>query len=403
MLLICAILTIFFALILKYLTRSFFHPSVIVGLVWGITLLLYLVVEHPLWRLSPEFLNVFTFWVIPFMVVSYTVSYHPNHIAYSTNNLSYNSKLFNILFPYVVILSILLIVLLIHYSGGVGENLRTFMLEKNKYPLIVRILIAINTFTIIYSLYALLHYDKVGKKRVILLITLLILISFLKSAKGAIFRIFIGIVYILYRRQSINKSKLILSTIILVILLILVTVFRNDSTAQQDDAFIKYLYIYILSPITALDLLINQEVNPIIGTNGSASFPFLFTVLNIFGLDYTFTGNPGWVTVPVFTNAYTAIWGFYADFNWVGVFIFSIIMGWVWGIVYRLQQAGNQIALLFYSATCFSLIFQAFGDFFVEAFSMDIQMLIYCIILSNGIKISPTNKNSNFPQLKIFK
>nr|WP_301348521.1 O-antigen polymerase [uncultured Muribaculum sp.] len=189
----------------------------------------------------------------------------------------------------------------------------------------------------------------------------------------------------------------------LVILLILVTVFRNDSTAQQDDAFIKYLYIYILSPITALDLLINQEVNPIIGTNGSASFPFLFTVLNIFGLDYTFTENPGWVTVPVFTNAYTAIWGFYSDFNWVGVFIFSIIMGWVWGIVYRLQQAGNQIALLFYSATCFSLIFQAFGDFFIESFSMDIQMLIYCIILSNGVKISPTNKNSNFPQLKIFK
>ncbi|WP_302315987.1 hypothetical protein, partial [uncultured Muribaculum sp.] len=70
------------------------------------------------------------------------------------------------------------------------------MLEKNKYPLIIRILIAINTFTIIYSLYALLHYDKVGKKRVILLITLLILISFLKSAKGAIFRIFIGIVFI---------------------------------------------------------------------------------------------------------------------------------------------------------------------------------------------------------------
>lgn len=392
MLLVCAIFIIAFALVLKYLTKSFFHPSVIIGLAWGSTSLLYAVIEHPLWKLSPEFLNVFTFWVIPFMVVSYITSYNYTHIVYTKDNWTFNSRLFDVLFPYVVLASLLLIVLLIYFSGGIGENLRTFMLEKKQYPFIVRILIAIHTFTIVYSLYALLHYDKVGKKRVILLFALLILISFLKSTKGAFLRIFVGSIFILYRKRTINFFKLILGCALLASFIISVTIFRGDATAQEEDAFIKYIYIYLLSPFTAFDLLINQELTPILGTHGSASLPFLFPILNSFGFDYTITENPGWITVPVFTNVYTAIWGFYTDFGWHGILISSIVMGWLWGIIYKLQKYGNQIALLFYSVTCVSLFFQVFGDLFVIVVPMNIQILIYSIILVKGVKFFHTKR-----------
>lgn len=399
MTIVIAVFTVVLAIGCWYLTKSIFHPSVIIGLVWGVTYLIYINIEHPLWTLSAEFTNVFSFWVIPFMIIAYVVSCNTYNISQNNDKLFFNKKQFEILYPYVCILSILLILLLIYYSGGLGDALRSFMLEKKEYPLAIKVLMYTNVFATVYTFYALIHSDKISRNKLIFLFFLLITISFLKSAKGAFLRIFVAGFFILYRKKQITITKILIGAIFLITILVCITLFRGDATAQQDDAFINYIYIYLLSPFTAFDLLINNELSPLNGDSGSASFPFIFTILNIFGFDFIFTENPGWVSVPVYTNVYTAIWGFYSDFGWYGVSISSLILGSLWGWIYKLQRKGNQIALLFYALTCFSLFFQGFGDFFVEAFSMDLQIFIFSIVIVKGVRLYNKNLMTYFGKI----
>lgn len=256
----------------------------------------------------------------------------------------------------------------------------------NKFPTILSVLFYLNTFMTVYAFYGLLNIDTLDKKKVLGVIALLLLISVFKSNKTSFLVIFIGILYILKRKKRLKLTSLIYAITILIILLSLVTYNRGDYDFDSDAGLENFMYIYLLSPLTAFDLLLNNEISLNAGAIGSGTFAFLFKIINAFGTNLEIADLGEWVYVPLPTNVFTVMRGFYLDGGYWGIFFMACVLGSIWGILYQLQHKGHKVYIVFYATMISSLFFQSFGDYFFYAFSMTIQYYLFSVILTRGIK-----------------
>ena len=171
-------------------------------------------------------------------------------------------------------------------------------------------------------------------------------------------------------------------------MLIIVTVNRGDldylsgSENPEED----YLYTYLLSPLAAFDLLLNSNAVLDYGEPGSATFSFFYKILNSIGANYKITDFGGWVHVPLITNVFTIMRGYYMDWGMTGIFIMSLVMGVIWGSLYALQKKNYPVYMLLYALIVCYLFFQTFGDYFWNSFSVVIQYYVISIILSPSLK-----------------
>ena len=366
------------------LTNDIFHPSVIVCAIWSILLLLYLFTNHPLWDLSDKFGIAISLWVFPFSFFAFVCSRKPLMLQQS-RNLYVNVRLFNNLFPYVFFLDLLFLLLIIYYAGGLSFVAIRRLLLAEDLPPALDILFYLNTFVTVYVFYGLLNFESLDKRKVLLVLVLLILVSIFKSNKTSFLSIFIGLLYVLKIKHNLKIRYLFLTIAFLVGLLVLVSLNRGDYDFESDGQILNYLYIYILSPLTAFDLLLNGGVVLDPGTWGSGTLAFLYKCINFFGGTLEISQLGAWVNVPLPTNVFTTMRGFYLDGGYWGIFIMSCLLGIIWGFLYAFQLARNKIFLLFYAMMLSSLFFQSFGDYFFYSFSMTLQYYVFSVIMARGV------------------
>ena len=128
------------------------------------------------------------------------------------------------------------------------------------------------------------------------------------------------------------------------------------------------------------------------GTPGSGTLTFFYKVLNVFGADLKISELGGWVYVPLQTNVFTTMRGFYLDGGYMGIAIMGTILGTIWGFLYALQAIGHKVYVLFYALMISSLFFQSFGDYFFYTFSVTLQYYISSIIMSRGVVLYKSRK-----------
>ena len=108
------------------------------------------------------------------------------------------------------------------------------------------------------------------------------------------------------------------------------------------------------------------------------------TFLNkLFGFDFAvYSGGDRWVEVPVPTNVYTVMSDPFADFGYIGIFVFAVIEGLFWGFLYKRGVQQNKIQWkIFYAVYFYTLIFQFFADYIFTFFSVLLQLLIVIYFL----------------------
>lgn len=382
------IIVLFIAFFVSYaISRSIFHPSFIVSGLWLILLLLYAVCNHPLWALSDKFFKAILLWVIPFSILSLSIGQIKFRLNNSLGENAYvNIGLYKRLYPLVIAYSVIFILSIIYYAGGVSFlSIRQFMVNEH-FPMILKLLFYLNTFVIIYAIYGLLHIEYFSKKKVVLLFVLLILMSIIKSNKTSFLSLFVAILYVLYQKGKLKLSYILWLVIALVGLLVLVTINRSDYDFAASNALSNFMYIYLLSPLTAFDIFLNGEVVLNQGTYGSGTFTFVYKIINALGGDLELAERGQWVNVPLPTNVFTVMIGYYLNNGYFGIFSGSIVLGTIWGVLYRLQKKGYMIYIIFYASMISSLFFQSFGDYFFYSFSMTLQYYIFSILVSRGVR-----------------
>lgn len=394
-----ATLILFFIIsIISFLiSRSIFHPSVIVSSIWGLLLVLYRILDHPLWILSDKFYIAIMAWVCPFCIISLCIT-NINGTDKKSFLKKSHLKSFNILFytkllPHIVTLSGICCILLLVYCGGNLGNLRLLLVDGN-FPIYIKMIFYLSTFLIVYFFFGLLNSKEIKNKDLILLFVSLLAISLLRSNKTSFLSLFVSSAYILYKKKSLKLRYILYLIIMLALMLIVVSLSRDDYNFENSSAIENFIYIYLLSPLTAFDLIINNNLNLGEGTPGESIFIFIYRILNVFGCNLSFTDLGTWVNVPLPTNVYTAMRAFYLEGGIGGIMMGSSILAIIWGVMYRWQKKSSQIAIVFYACMLSSLFFQSFGDYFFYTFSVTIQYLIFSIIIFHGISIFPKRRIS---------
>jgi len=390
------LLTVLFSVSL-WIKRDAFHPAVIVSALWLLLIILYLTLNHPLYDLSSKFYQAINLWVGSFVLCSLLVG-NPKNRG-NDNKTSVNILFYDKCCKFFWIYSILLFALMNWYFGGLfGGSLRRFISEESYLPPIIKVFFYLNTAQYAFVLYGLMHITEIGKRKVFTQLVLLFLIAFVKANKTSFLAIFVSLLYILKRRNKLTGKTLLFVLIVIAALLCLVSVNRADYNFESNDGVTNYLYIYLLSPLTAFDGLINGEISLQHGTWGSGTLAFLYKIFNAFGAGFEIADLGEWVNVPLPTNVYTVMRGFYLDGGMLGIFVMGCVLGIIWGYLYKLQKENwDSFWGLFYSLMVSSLCFQSFGDYFFYTFSTTLQYLLFSYIMYRGIVLHKHRTTYPFP------
>lgn len=369
-----------------WITRDFFHPAVLVSGLWAILLFLYLFLDHPLWDLSEDFYVAVLLWVVPFVIFA-TIK-HKKRVKVSdglkTNNI--NRDFYRLLYKYVFAYAVIFILAIVAYAGGLNFSGIRVLLVGEDLPPFINILFYLNTFMTVYVFYGILNPGLIEKGKILVLVLLLLAISMLKANKTSFLAIFVGVLYLLKKRGQLSRKTFVLLSCVLGVLLFAVTSNRADYDFESESGLENFLYIYLLSPLTAFDALLNREVILQAGTFGESLFEFFYKVLNTFGANLKISELGTGINVPLPTNVYTAMRGPYLDGGFLGIFIVSTVLACIWNKLYSLQRNNYPIYVVFYATMVSSLLFQSFGDYFFHSLSMTIQYFLFSIIVKKGVR-----------------
>lgn len=370
------------------LTRDIFHPSVIVCGMWTFLLVLYQVCDHPLWSLSDDFFIALSLWVIPFVFFSLVISKIPWKIG-ENRNCTFNLKLYNKIFPYVLLYVGIYVLTLFFYVGGLSiVDTKKMILNEESRPFLFTIFLYLNVFLSVYVFYGILNYKQIKFKRLILLVALLLIVSLFKGNKTSFLSMFVGVCYALkYIRQF--KFKYFLFIIAAIVgLLILVSIARKDYDFESDSAIENFFYIYFLSPLTSFDLILHKEYSLDGGAPMSATFSFFYKLLNAFGTNFDIAVLGEWVYVPLPNNVFTTLRPFYVDggLPWIG--IMACVLGTIWGFLYYYQKKGRTMHVVFYALMVGTLFFQSFDDYFFRDLSLVFQNIFFIVLIVRGFKFT---------------
>ncbi|OKZ04444.1 MAG: hypothetical protein BHV78_00775 [Bacteroides sp. CAG:1060_57_27] len=254
-------------------------------------------------------------------------------------------------------------------------------------PAILELLLYACNFAYVLNVYALLHIKTLDKKKVALLTFTVLVVFIFKSNKTSFLLYFITLLYVFHKNKILNFYRLILFTLVFVGLIIIVTVNRLDFDFSTSEAIWNFIYIYLISPLTAFDTLINGDVTLDSGSPGSGFFAFLYKVINTFGGSLQISQLGKYIDVPLPTNVFTIMRGPYLDAGIAGIILMSVIQGIFYGLCYAEQKINKKFYPLFYALMVSTLFMQSFGDYLLYSFSTTLQYLIFSVLIARGFTL----------------
>lgn len=270
------------------------------------------------------------------------------------------------------------------YRSGVNVYI---MSVKEGWPTDLRVINYINVFCIALYFYILSKKKKMQRIELLYIFLFTIAIG-LRLAKLGVMQLFCGMLAVLWIRKKIKFRHLILLSAIIIVLLFVLTIIREEHAEKGTDLIVNIFAVYALSPLKAADLLFNGEVN--IGHH--RFFGFVFRVLSkLFKINFDFPKEEitNFVYVPVPTNVYTIMDLIYTDFGLLGTIFYAFLLGLSWGTLYRYKN--NPHIYMIYIINIYTIFFQFFDDIIINYFSVFLQGVIFSWCLLKILKVNCIN------------
>ena len=80
------------------------------------------------------------------------------------------------------------------------------------------------------------------------------------------------------------------------------------------------------------------------------------------------------------SNTYTTLYPFYKDFGETGVMVFAVILGLLFGYLFKTSEDNSDFALILYAILAGSIAMQFIGDTFFTVLSQNIQYLVAALL-----------------------
>ncbi|MCQ2225087.1 MAG: oligosaccharide repeat unit polymerase [Paludibacteraceae bacterium] len=354
-----------------------FAPSVLTGLLWFVTLLLFLIVDHQLPPLSTSFFITLSCWVFSLCVSSLLTQ----SATYRQDKYNDPSKMIRNLY---LILSILSFPALLQFAntalvgGGSGNwalDLRLAALGKGSgfketyggWQTLI--------WPVSYML-ELLCFKKKEWWRLAIALFIYGAFGVVTMSKMVFLSIFLYTGCILFFKNIIRLKHVALSAIPLVLMFAVLQMVRHSS--QFSSVTSSFFRTYLLGNMSSFDTLSPCTAHHW-GENTFRLFyaiPYKLGMTDVEPVDAILP----WIQTPLITNTYTGMYPFYVDFGLLGVILFALILGALYGWTFKKAQSGSNFNILIYAVFSHIIITQYVADMLFTNTAGYLKMILLLLV-----------------------
>ena len=369
---------VLFAFSILFSRRRWYAPSVLLCGVWMVSLVAYAWIDHGMNPLKPEIIAVISYWMVGFCVASWAIQsiyikpvFQEINSCVTAHDIYYYFTLITL--P-VMIIEVAMV--LLNSGGNPFSALRDANVAETNG-------IRTTGFFVIFWLVSYIMELQVASrenlKRVIVLFIINLFYAFISMGKMNFMVLFLSTAIILSQRKTINIKHLVIGIVCLAMLFVGVQKIRGSYSTPQ-----HFVALYMTSSIGNL----NMNVAPKSAENtGENTFRLYYAIKSKIDDGKTQVIDPvlDFHTVKVgkfrmYSNTYTSIYPFYKDFGKVGVWVFSVLLGLIFGYLFKTAEDGSQFALVLYAIWASIIVMQFIGDTFFTVLSQNTQYLIAVLI-----------------------
>ena len=337
--------------------EDLFSPSVITSFIWTLSLSLYLILPHKLPELSFLFYITLSIWISGMCLSSLSIQ----SCKFSTSTLNNSGKIMRNVY---LIISIITLPSLITFAqdaiaagvtGNWAKDLRLAALGKTGNNEIyggIQVLI----WQISYLL-ELMCFNKKNWYRTIIVALIYLVFCFISMSKWNFLNFFIMTIVVLYFKKTIKMKHIMIGIGTFLLLSIGIQTLRHN-TCDSDN----FLVLYLVGNMSSFDTL-EPGSSAHFGEN---TFRMGYAIAEKMGYSSIEPISPilPWIEKPIMTNTYTGMYPFFLDFGIAGVAIFSLLIGSIYGWLYKKAKMGTTFYILLYAYFVTVIVTQYVGDMF---------------------------------------
>ena len=375
LLIICTILLVFSILFAR---RRWYAPSVLASGVWLVSLMAYSWIDHGLHPLTNETCSMITYWLALFCIPCWCVQsvyikpiFKDIRTSVTARDIYYYLTLFTL--P-LMVFSVLLVVA--RSGGNPFSALRDANVAEDN---------GIRTtgfFVIFWMVSYIMELQVISKKnlgRVVLLFLVNLFYAFISMGKMNFMILFLTSAIILTRRKILKLWHLAIGGVVMIFLFVGIQTIRGSYTTPK-----KFAALYLTSSLGNLNTNLKPESAEHWGEN---TFRLFYALKSALDGGHTKPVDPilefKRVEVGEFvfgSNTYTALYPFYKDFGKTGVMVFAVILGLLFGYLFKTSEDNSDFALVLYAILAGSIVMQFIGDTFFTVLSQNIQYLVAALL-----------------------
>lgn len=375
LLIVCTILFIFSLLFSR---RRWYAPSVLASGIWLVSLLAYSWIDHGLHPLTNETCSIITYWLALFCIPSWCVQsvyikpiFKDIRTSVTARDIYYYLSLCTL--P-LMIFSVLLVVA--RSGGNPFSALRDANVSEDN---------GIRTtgfFVIFWMVSYIMELQVVSKEnlgRVILLFFINLFYAFISMGKMNFMILFLASAIILTRHKILKIWHLVIGGVLLMFLFVGIQTIRGSYTTPR-----KFAALYLTSSLGNLNTNLKPESAEHWGEN---TFRLFYAFKSAIDGGRTKPIDPVLeferVEVGEFvfgSNTYTTLYPFYKDFGKTGIMVFAIILGLMFGYLFKTSEDNSDFALVLYAILAGTIVMQFIGDTFFTVLSQNIQYLLAALL-----------------------
>ena len=372
---ICAVL-MFFSLVFS--RHRWYAPSVLASGIWLVSLILYACIDHGMHPLRPEICRTITCWISIFCIASWCVqSLYIKPLFYEVKS----SVLVRDIYYYISlctlpVMLITVILVLRHSGGNPFSTLRDANVEGSHGMRTTGVFVAFWLMSYILELQA---CNRANIGRVILLFCINLFYAVISMGKTNFMILFMSSAIILYHRKLIKFKHLVIGFVLLLSIFVGVQYLRGSYTNSKE-----FVALYFTSSLGNFNSNVQAQSSE---NSGENTFRLFYAMKSQLDGGRTKVVNPildfKHVEIGDFafgSNTYTALYPFYKDFGKQGVIVFAVLLGLLFGYLFKTSEDGSSLALVLYAIFSGTIVMQIIGDTFFTLLSQNIQYVIIGLI-----------------------
>lgn len=363
---------------LSFARGRWYAPTNLMLAVWLVCLIGYVFFDKRAHPLSTSTIWAISAWLIGFCLAAWTIQslYIKPIFLHITSSTTARDICYYFTIATIPIMIIWVIWIVRHGGTNAFSALRDANVSEQNG-------IRTATFFVIFWLVSyILELQVISRQnitRVIVLFLANVFYAFVSMGKMNFMILFLATAIILSERKLVRIKHLTIALPILLTVFVTIQTIRGSYTNPR-----HFTALYLTTSIANF----NQNVTPCSAEQPAENSCRLFYAIRS-ALDggKTPVTNPilnfEWVEVGNFkyySNTYTALYPFYKDFGLIGVIMSALLLGTIFGYLFKTAEDGSHFSLVLYAILSGGIVMQVIGDTFFMILSQNIQYIIVAMI-----------------------